>query len=177
MKRRPRRSLPATLVALVLLAAGALVAITAVQLLLGEPAWLSYDRAAETLHAARWTDTTVLVAGIVVAVLGLLLLLCALLPGARTVLPLAGENGTVDSGVSRRSYRELLASAAAGVDGVSKVKLKVRARSVEAVVRTDRTNTTGLADAVEDALSRRLDQLAPQRRPTVKSKLKAARSQ
>lgn len=176
MKRRPRRSLPATLLALVLLAAGASVAITAVQLLLGEPPWLSYDRAAEALHSVRWADTAVLVAGIVVAALGLLLLLCALVPGARTVLPLSADNSAVDSGVSRRSYRDLLAGTAAGVDGVRKVRLRVRARSVEAVVRTDRTNTTGLADAVESALSRRLEQLEPQRRPVVKSKLKAVRS-
>ncbi|WP_431875891.1 DUF6286 domain-containing protein [Amycolatopsis sacchari] len=177
MKRRPRRSLPATLVALVLLAASVLVAITAVQMLLHEHAWLSYDRAARALHELRWTDTAVLVAGVVAAVLGLLLFLCALVPGARTVLPLATDDTAIDSGASRRSYRSTLRAAAADVDGVSNAKLKVKARSVKAVVRTRRTNPAGLAETVEDSLAHRLDQIAPARRPTVKIKLKAVRSQ
>ncbi|MBB3663171.1 MULTISPECIES: DUF6286 domain-containing protein [Prauserella salsuginis group] len=176
MKRRPRRSLPALLVALVVLAAGALVAITAVQLLLGEPPWISYDAVARTLHGLRWADTAVLLVGIGTALVGLLLLLCAFVPGARTVLPLAPGDSGVDCGAAQRSYRNVLHSAAARVDGVSDVKVKARSRSVKAVVRTDRTNTAGLTEAVERALAQRIDQLAPERKPTVKSKLKAARS-
>ncbi|GAA1200918.1 DUF6286 domain-containing protein [Prauserella alba] len=176
MKRRPRRSLPASLVALVTMAAGALAAVTAVQLLLGEPPWISYDAVARALHGLRWTDTAVLLIGIGTALVGLLLLLCAFVPGARTVLPLAPGDGSVDCGAAQRSYRNALHSAAARVDGVRDVKVKARGRSVRAVVRTDRTNTTGLAEAVERAVTQRIDQLGPERRPTVTSKLKAARS-
>ncbi|WP_116102623.1 DUF6286 domain-containing protein [Amycolatopsis thermalba] len=176
MKRRPRRSLPAALVAVILLAAGALVAVTAVQMLLNEPTWISYDQAARTLHGLLWTDTPVLAAGIVAAALGVLLLLCAVVPGARTVLPLAADDTAIDSGASRHSYRGTL-RAAADVDGVDGVKLKVRGRSLTARVRTERTNTTGLAEAVEHSLAHRLDQIAPAVRPAVKIKLKAARSQ
>ncbi|WP_027929049.1 DUF6286 domain-containing protein [Amycolatopsis thermoflava] len=176
MKRRPRRCVPATLVALVLLAASVLVTITALQMLLHAHAWIDYGWAAHALHDLRWADTTVLLAGLIVAAMGVLLVLCAFVPGPRTVLSLAADDTNIDSGASRRSYRSTL-RAAAEVDGVKQVKLKLRDRSVKALVHTERTNTAGLAETVEQAVAHRLDQIAPAPRPAVNTRVKAARSQ
>lgn len=173
MKRRPRRSTPATLTAVVLLAACALVAVVAVQLILGQTPWVSYRAVADALHGVRWTDLAPAVAGGAAALLGLVLLLAAILPGRPTVLPLDGE---LNSGASRRSYRSTLRTAASTVDGVSGAKVTLKRRKVSAKVTTGRTNTAGLADAVRDAIDRRLDQITPAVRPAVKIKVHAARS-
>jgi len=97
-------------------------------------------------------------------------LLAAILPGAPTVLPLNGDPAGMDSGATRRSLRTTLRAAASTVDGVSATKLRLGRRKVAAVVRTNRTNTTGLDDAVRAAIEHRLDQINPANRliPTVK---------
>ncbi|UOZ04890.1 DUF6286 domain-containing protein [Amycolatopsis sp. WQ 127309] len=173
MKRRTRRGVPATLTAVVLLAACVVVAVVAIQMIAGATPWLSYPSVARTLHDAHWNDPVPAVAGGVSALLGVILLLAAMLPGRLTVLPLEGE---VDSGASRRSYRSTLRSAASTVDGVSRARVKLRRRSISAEVTTGRTNTDGLADAVSRAIERRLDQLTPVARPAVRVRVHAARS-
>ncbi|MET8850747.1 DUF6286 domain-containing protein [Amycolatopsis sp. NPDC004625] len=173
MKRRPRRSVPAAAVALVLTAAGALTAVVAGQLLLGERPWLDYGAAARRLHDLRWGDLLVVGTGAALAALGLVLVLAALLPGRPTVLPLHGEP---DSGVSRRSFGAALRTAAARVDGVEKVHLKLRRRSVRVRVRTRRTRPDGIADSVRAAVAARLDRIDPVRRPDVKVRLRTSRS-
>ncbi|KFU76627.1 hypothetical protein SAMN04489729_7845 [Amycolatopsis lurida] len=173
MKRRPRRSVPAVLVALVVLAGCVLAAIVAVQTIIGEKPWLSYDAVASALHDTRWSDPLPPIAGGVVALLGLLLLVAAIVPGRPTVLPL--EGGT-DSGASRRSYRSTLRTAASTVDGVSAAKLKVKRSKIVSVVTTGRTNTAGLADAVRAAIEHRLSQIGPATVPAVRVRVKATRS-
>jgi hypothetical protein len=177
VKRRPRRATSAVLTALVLLVACALVATVAIQTILGETPLLGYRAAADALHATRWADLGPLVAGGVAAVLGLVLLLAAVLPGKPTVLPLRDEETEFESGASRRSYRGTLRTAASGVDGVSAAAVSVGRRKVAAVVRTDRTTTDGLADAVRASLDHRLDQIVPETRPELKIRIKAARSE
>ncbi|GAB3158368.1 hypothetical protein GCM10027258_69410 [Amycolatopsis stemonae] len=173
MKRRPRRSTPAVLTALVVTAAGALAAVVAIQLILGERPWLDYGATARRLHDVRWADLPVVITGGVVALLGLVLVLAAVLPGKLTVLPLRGD---LDSGASRRSFGSTLRAAAARVDGVEKVRLKLRRRSVRVRVQTRRTRPDGIADAVRVAVAARLDRIDPVRRPEVKVRLRAVRS-
>ncbi|AXG76644.1 DUF6286 domain-containing protein [Streptomyces paludis] len=176
MKRRPRRALPAALTALALLAGCTVVAVVAVQMIAGRPEWISYHSVADALHATRWTDPAPAVAGAVTALAGLLMVGAAVLPGRPTVLPLAGAPGTQDAGAARRGLRGTLRTAAAGVDGVSRVRVTLRRRRIAARVRTDRTNTEGLADAVRTALEQRLDRIDPADRPTVKVTLRTTRS-
>ncbi|MGK3206056.1 DUF6286 domain-containing protein [Amycolatopsis sp. MEPSY49] len=172
MKRRPRRSVPALLSALVLLAVCVLVAVSAIQRILGERPWISYDTVAATLHDLRWTDLATAVAGGVPALTGLVLLLAAILPGTATVLPLAGR---FDSGVARGGYRTTLRAAAAGVDGVSAARVKLGRRRVKVRVDTARTRPDGLADAVRTAVAGRLDRIGPATRPAVTVRVRAPR--
>ncbi|WP_410574787.1 DUF6286 domain-containing protein [Amycolatopsis sp. cmx-4-61] len=173
MKRRPRRSTPAVLVALVLLAGCVLAGVVAVQLILGQAPWISYADVAGRLHATRWNDLAPALVGAATGVLGLVLLAAAILPGELVVLPLQGETG---SGASRRSYRSTLRVAASDVDGVSRAELKVGRRKVVARVRTARTNTEGLSDAVRTAIQRRLAQIAPVPVPAVRVRITSTRS-
>jgi hypothetical protein len=172
MKRRPRRSVPAVLTALVLLAACVLVTVVAVQLIIGERPWISYDSAASALHGTRWTDVLPAVAGGVAALAGLVLVLAALLPGPPTVLPLAGR---FDSGAARGGYRSTLRAAAAAVDGVSDAAVKLGSRKLKVRVKTTRTRPDGLADTVRAAVGHRLDQIGPATRPAVSVRVRAPR--
>ncbi|HEX7302066.1 DUF6286 domain-containing protein [Lentzea sp.] len=174
MKRRTRRSLPASLTALVLLGAGVVTTISAVQHLTGDRPWLDITAIASALHSVQWTDQITLVAAAVVAVLGLVLVLAAVLPGAVTVLPLAG---TPDSGITRSGYRSALRTAANDVDGVSAAEAAIGTRRVTVRATTARTHTEGLTDAVRAAVETRLDELAPSRRPAVVVKLRARREE
>jgi hypothetical protein len=157
----------------VLLAGCVFVATIAIQLMLGRTPWADYHAIAAVLHDTQWSDLAPALAGGTAAVLGLTMLLCGVLPGKRTILPLAGD---LDSGASRRSYRSTLRTAASGVDGVSAVRLKLKDRKVVVKVATRRTSTAGLADAVRDAVSRRVDQIEPATRPVVKVRVHAVRS-
>jgi hypothetical protein len=153
------------------------VATSAIQLLLGVPPLLSYDSAARTLHELTWNELPVAIGGGVLAVLGLVLLLLAVLPGRPVVLPLAGEEGsTLDSGANRRSLRGDLRSTAASVDGVSGAKLRLRRGRARVRVITNRTNSDGLADSVRAAVEQRLDELTPARRPRVRVRVSGRRS-
>ncbi len=173
MKRHPRRSLPSVLVALVVLAGCVPAAAVAVQTLIGEKPWISYDAVASALHGTRWSDTLPAIVGGGLALIGLLLLASAIVPGRPTVLPLDGDP---DSGASRRSYRSTLRTAASAVDGVAGAKLKVKRRKIVSVVTTGRTNTAGLADAVRSAVEDRLAQIGPATVPAVRVRIKATRS-
>ena len=175
MRRRPRRSGFAIATALVLLAASTLVTVVAVQLIAGERPWVDYDAVASFAHGTRWDEAGTVLAGAAVALAGLILLAAAVLPGRPTVLPLAGDHPGMDSGASRRSLRSTLRGAASAVDGVRAAKLRLTARRAVAVVRTNRTNATGLDAAVAAAVTRRLDQITPARRPAVKVRVRSAR--
>jgi hypothetical protein len=176
VKRRPRRSTPAVLTALVLLAACVLVTVVAIQMIIGEPEWVGYRSVATTLHDMHWNDLSTALAGGVLVLVGLLLLLAAILPGAPTVVPLNGDPAGMDSGATRRSLRTTLHAAASTVDGVTAAKLRLGRRKVAAVVRTNRTNATGLDDAVRAAIEHRLDQINPANRPIPTVKVQTTRN-
>jgi hypothetical protein len=172
MTRHSRRSLPAALVALVLLAVCVLVAVSAIQFLLGEQPLLTYDSLTGPVHAVSWTELPVVIGGGAAVVLGLTLFLMAVIPGKPTVMPLVAA----DSGAVRHSLRRTLRTSAAGVDGVASVKLKLRRKKVIAKVRTNRTNAAGLAEAVRDAVGARLDRIGPVARPSVRVRVASVRS-
>ncbi|MER5261830.1 DUF6286 domain-containing protein [Actinosynnema sp. NPDC002837] len=180
MKRLPRRSAPAALVALAVLAACVLVTAVSVQQVLGLAPWIDTHAVFGALHDTRWTDPVVVPAATTCAVLGVVLLLCALLPGPPTVLPLRDDDPDTDravsSGMTRRSLRRALRAAASSVDGVTTAAIALKRRAVTATVTTDRTTTAGLADAVRTAVGERLDRLGPVTRPTVAVRLKARRA-
>ncbi|WP_409465049.1 DUF6286 domain-containing protein [Amycolatopsis sp. GA6-003] len=172
MKRRTRRSLPATLTAAVLLAAAVLAAVAAIQRLTGHQPWLDYRAVAAVVHDARWTELVPALVSGAVALLGLGLLWAALLPGKRRILPLTGDP---DSGADSTGYRAALRAAAADVDGVERAQLSTGSRKVKVRVKTARTRTDGLADAVRAAVESRLDRISPARRPAVSVRVRATR--
>jgi hypothetical protein len=183
MRRRPRRTIPAAITALILLSVCVLTAISAIQLLAGQRPLISYAALADLAHTTRWDSLAVAAAAGLVMLIGLILLLTAILPGRPTVIPLRATDTAVtdsgaalDAGASRRSLRSTLRAAADAVDGVTATTLTLRRRTVTAVVRTHRTTPEGLAEAVRAAISQRLDQISPATRPAVRVRVIAPRS-
>ncbi|MEV0359435.1 DUF6286 domain-containing protein [Nocardia sp. NPDC050697] len=158
MTRRPRRVVPAVLLALVLLAAAVVVIVSLVQRLTGARELVSYDRVAAELHAITWGETPVLVAGVIAAALGALLLIAALWPGRTLLVPLVDEEG-LRAGVSRRGLRAAVRESAETVDGVTARGVRVRRRSVRVKAATDRVESAGTAEAVADRVSNRLREI------------------
>ncbi|KOV84525.1 DUF6286 domain-containing protein [Nocardia sp. NRRL S-836] len=169
MTRRSRRSLPAVLTALVLLAVCALVAVCAIQLAMGGTPLISYSAVADTLHGTSWAAREVLIAAAVAAAAGLVLVLVAVVPGRSRTAALDERTS-----VSRRGLRNAV-RAAARVDGVESAAVRVARSRVKAAVRTRRTNTEGLADTVRESVQRRLAEIALARTPRVVVRVKASR--
>lgn len=176
MIRRPRRSLPATLVAFVLFAAMVLLVTACVQVLVGSPPALPFAELAAEAHTVRWDNVFVLVAGAVLVVLGVVLLACAWVPGVPEVLPLTGARGATAAGVTRRSLRRNLIAAARRVDGVSGASVTVAGGRVRARVATPLRDASDLPSRVRSALDQRLEAIGLSRTPRVSVRVRRDRS-
>ncbi|MGH3519157.1 MAG: DUF6286 domain-containing protein [Haloechinothrix sp.] len=178
MIRRPLRSIPAVLVALVVLAVCVLAATSAIQQLLGTQPLIGYDAITGAAGSVRWNEVVIAIGGVVLGVLGLVLVLAAVLPGKPVVLPLAtsGAAFPMDAGVRRSSLRTNLRAAVHSVDGVAGATVKLRRRKIATKVTTHRTTTDGLADAVRAALQQRVDRIAPARTPELRVRVVSTRS-
>jgi hypothetical protein len=188
MTRRPRRTIPAALTALVILAACVLVAVSIVQELTGRPAVIPFGILARDVRTWRLDAPAMLGTGAVAAVAGLVLLGCAVIPGRRETLALAaipagpgdepGDEGSgggtdafgggTDAGVSRTGLRAALRATIADVDGVTSAKVRVRRRQIAATVRTELADSAELGAAVRDALGQRVSQTALDGEPRVR---------
>ena len=156
--RRPRRSVPAVLTALVLLAVCAVVTTALAQRLLGERPVLSYDTVAARVHDTSWNELPVLVGGGAAVLAGCVLLAAAVLRGRPVALALAAAEG-IDAGTPRHGLERSLRAAAEEVDGVAGARLRQGRRKVRVKVRTNRTNRDGLADAVRTAVEKRIERV------------------
>jgi hypothetical protein len=170
---RRGRSVLASLVAAVLGAAGVTVAIDVISVQTGHPALIyPYRQIASQLRAARWDDTAIMAVACAFAFVGLLLVVAAVVPGRLRVLAVAAPAPEVAVGTSRRSFGRAIRSAALGVDGISSVRVRLRRRSVKLKAKTPLRDRSGLGDQVKDAVTARLDMIAPQRTLRVKVRLR-----
>lgn len=190
MIRHPRRSIPAILLGLVLLAICVLVALSAIQLLVGYRPLIPFDTLADFGARLQWSDTIVLAAGAIAAALGVLLLACGLWPGKPTVLALKptteteqeGEPGEddwtsypTDAGVTRRGLTSALRASLSETDGVTRATIRIRHRHIRGKLRTERPDTLALQEAARDALQRHLQGIPLRRAPRLRLRVKQER--
>ncbi len=171
---RGRRAVASTVVAVLVIAAAVLSAITAVQLWSGRDRTALGDvaRYAHQLHGVRWSDVGVLVAGIVLAALGALVLLAGLVPARPTLLGLADPDEQTRAGITRGGLRADMVATALAVDGIVQAKASIGRRRIRIVAATPFTDREGLADAVRSAAQRRVDTLQPVQRLAVRARLR-----
>ncbi|WP_227996020.1 DUF6286 domain-containing protein [Nocardia australiensis] len=174
MIRRPRRAVPAIVLALVLLAASVAVVVSLVQKLVGVHEFVSYDRVADELHGLTWNEAPVLAAGVVAMVIGVVLLVVALVPGRPVVLPMAAEEG-IHAGLTRAGLHAALRHTASSVEGVRTARVRLRRKAVKISAGTDRTDAAGLAEEVCEAVTRRVHELAPEQAQRVRAALHTAK--
>lgn len=159
---RPRRSVPAIIVAAILAAAGILGAIQAVTAALGHPLWkVPYHDFAGPLRDTHWSDTVTLAVAAAIAFIGLILILAALLPGRPSAILLASGDTSIVIGAPQASLRRVLARAARDVDGIERARVKLRRRSATIHPTTRLRDTSGLRGSVHAAVQGRLTALDP----------------
>ncbi|WP_067680553.1 DUF6286 domain-containing protein [Nocardia miyunensis] len=166
MKRRPRRALPASVLAVVSLAASVVIVGALIQHLNGTREFVPYGRVVARLHEISWTDRWVAVGGVFAIAAGLALLMLAILPGRAVVLPLAGGDGFA-AGVARRGLRRALRDAAQSVEGVRSARVRLRRKKVRVTIRTACVHSAGLSERVHAAVDERITRIGPDPAPRV----------
>lgn len=156
MIRRPRRTVPATIVGLILLVAAMIVTISCIQLIAGSPPLIPFSALGELGRDTIWKDPRVLAAGGILSVIGLVLLACGLLPGRPQVLALALSDDHTAAGISRRSLARDLTSHARRADGITDACVRVGARTVTVHARTPLRDRSGLHERVRELVTERL---------------------
>jgi hypothetical protein len=159
MIRRPRRTVPATIVGLALLVAAVVVAIACVQWSSGRTPLIAFGTLAALGRTTTWDDPRVLAAGGILCLIGLVLLACGLLPGRPQVLALAPGHDHTAAGISRRSLAGDLTARARRADGITDARVRVGARTVTVNARTPLRDRTGLPERVRELVTERLDDI------------------
>ena len=159
MIRRPRRTVPATIVGLTLLVAAVVVAISCIQLIAGSPPLVAFSTLAELGRDMTWKDPRVLAAGGILSSIGLVVLACGLLPGRPQVLALAPGDDHTTAGISRRSLAGDLTTHARRADGITGARVRVGARTVTVNARIPLRDRSGLPERVRELVTERLDDI------------------
>lgn len=163
--RRPARSVPAALTAVVLLALGVGLTWAAVQRLV-QGTWPPFaSQTAAWIAASTWGSIAVLGVTVALTVIGLILLVAAMKPGRPNALPIdpGSPDGSIEVVMARRSLAKLATARASQVDGVDSVSTVVGARRVTVTVKTPSQQRSEIEQQVRDRVTRALESagLAP----------------
>ncbi|WP_406312435.1 DUF6286 domain-containing protein [Streptosporangium sp. NBC_01639] len=159
---RPRRVVPAVITAALMTLLGVLVAVEAVSALLGRSVrWIPYDRILGWASSTPWNSPQVLLGGSVLTALGLLLVLLALVPGQPRLIPARTGDPDLIIGMQRRGFTRSLAHAARQVEGVDHARVTLHGRTAQVRADSSLRDTTGLAEAVRQAVTGRIAALSP----------------
>ena len=161
LRRRASRTVPATIVAAVLLAVGVLGAIATIERLVSGAWAAAVSGPARALTALTWASSGVLVVAALTLLVGLVLLVAGLKPGAyrstRLQGPSGGAVGQTEYVITDGAVARLAAARADLVDGVDKVSASAGGRRVRLRITTTSEKLTEIHDrvvsGVTDALS------------------------
>ncbi|MEV7012734.1 DUF6286 domain-containing protein [Streptosporangium sp. NPDC051022] len=159
---RPRRVVPSVITAVLMAALGVVVAAEVISGLLGHPLrWVPYDRLLSWTSSIRWDDSRVLLSGAVIALLGLLLVLLALIPGRPRLIPVRTGDPNLIIGMHPRGFTRALAHAAERVQGVDHARVRLRGRTAEVTARSPLRDPAEMTEAVRQAVTARIADLSP----------------
>jgi uncharacterized protein YjeT (DUF2065 family) len=185
LRHRPSRAVPALIAGILLLAAGvALVWLTITRLVNDTwPAPLQGPR--DWLAALAWNDPAVRQIGIAAIVAGVMLLLCAMIPGGFNALTI-DDSGTTGAGdeagpvqeqetvMPRHAVARLAKARCLQIDGVDTAAATATTRRVRLSVTTYLHEPGDLRTRITDAVRARLEEAGlspvPQVTATVRSK-------
>ncbi|HEY5821281.1 MAG TPA: DUF6286 domain-containing protein [Propionibacteriaceae bacterium] len=171
LRRRPSRTVPATIVAIVLLALGALTAIAAIVRLVDGSWPTQVTGAAGTVSSATLGSAVVIASGAVLALLGLILLIAGLKRGAfktaQLAVPAGGAIAETDYVISTRAMARLAAGRADTLDGVDKVSASASGRRVHVQVATTSEQTYEIRERVRQGVVKTLTEAGVHPAPRV----------
>lgn len=181
LRRRPSRTVPAVIVALVLLALSVAMVWVAVRRLSSGQWPGAVTQAAGWTAALTWASVAMLVIAGLVVLAGLVLLLCAVVPGKPTALrigtePLETEHGNVEAVMTRRSVAKLANARANEVDGVDGVKTTVTGRLVAMSITTASAQREDIQASVTERVRAALEASGLDPLPRVRAKARTTRS-
>ncbi|GAA3471023.1 hypothetical protein GCM10018965_055760 [Nonomuraea roseola] len=145
----------ATLAVLFSLTAAEVVA----ALLGGRLGLVPIDRVADLAAATPWSHPNLQSGALVAAVVGLVLLGLAVLPGRARLLALGTSDSRLVIGITRTGLRRTLKTAAEDVDGVESVRVRLRRRMIEVTVVSDAERTGAMLRRAGVAVGDRLNGL------------------
>lgn len=173
LRRRPARTVPATITAVALLALGVGLVWAAVQRLV-QASWPAFaDRTAAWVAALSWGNVWVLIISLALVVLGLILLIAAIKPGPPTAMmvdsgpPADAAGASTEVVMTRRSVAKLATARAGQVDGVDSVSSVVGARKITVAVRTPSQQRGEIEQQVRDRVTGALQSAGLAPMPTV----------
>jgi hypothetical protein len=185
LRRRPSRTIPALVVGILLLATGTASVWLAVSRL-AQGTWSTLLQGPrDWLASLRWDSPSLWGIGAAAAAVGLVLLLCAIIPGGFTALSVRGPGDAApgDGGpppleretvMTRRAVAHLARAQCEQVDGVASASATATATRVHLRVRTSLRDTADLRGQVTDRVRRRLEETgldpAPRVTATVESR-------
>lgn len=165
LRRRPSRAVPALIVGILLLAAGvALVWLTIARLMNGT--WSTVLQGSrDWLTGLTWNSPGVWGIGIGAVVVGVILLLCAIVPGGFSVLPVrdASPDGAQppvqeqETVMTRRAVAHLARARCGQIDGVSSATATATGKRVHLTVRTSLRDTGDLQTRITNGVRERLE--------------------
>ncbi len=166
LRHRPSRAVPALIVGILLLASGvAVVWLTIARLMNGTwPTLLQGFR--DWLTALAWNGPGVWGIGIAAVVVGLILLLCAIVPGGFSALPVR-DSGSPDEAqppvqeqetvMTRRAVAHLARARCGEIDGVSSASATATGKRVHLNVKTSLRDTGDLRTRITDGVREHLE--------------------
>ena len=160
LRRRPSRVVPASIVAVVLLALGVLTVVAAVARLVTGTWSAQVTTAAGAVAGLTLGSAAVVAAAAVALALGVVLLLAGVKPGGFRSTQLRGAQGDpvdeVDYVITNAAVARLAVAEADRVDGVDKVGASVDGRRVRLRVTTSSEQATAIRDRVVERVSQAL---------------------
>lgn len=184
LRHRPSRAIPALIAGIVLLAAGAaLVWLSVTRLVTGS--WPTVLQGpSDWLAALAWNDPAVGQIGIAAVIAGVILLLCAIIPGGFSALTIddSGTGAGVEAPpvqeqetvMTRRAVAHLAKARCVQIDGVGSASATATTRRVHVNVTTSLHEPGDLRQRITDAVRARLEEAGlspvPQVTATVRSR-------
>lgn len=159
--RRPPRTIPAGLLALALLALGG-VGIWLLGTYLVDDTWPPAASGSVGSVADTTLDSLAMqVAAVALAVVGLVLILCALVPGRPARVQILVDDIPGETALSRRDLARRIQRRAENVDGVHSARVSVGRRRVDVAVETVVDDTAPVTSGASLAVDQALAELRP----------------
>ncbi len=173
LRRRPSRTVPATIAALVVTAVGVLLAWAGIARLLDGrwPSFVGWTH--RHVGDLTWGSAAAIILAIVLTLVGLVLLISALAPGQPNAYVIddsdlgSGEVGSTEFVMTRKAVAKLATAHAHQVSGVDSVSATVTSRAVRLTVSSPSAQREELAQSVTTSVRQALDAVRLTPTPTV----------